>query len=195
MDLHRKTAWTIFEKGLAYRDFTPPYRRCGKSGAQEPGCSIWRRELPAPKVPPCRCRRAIRIAFSRAPRRRAVVRFADAVYGEQVRLRRTSKTSHCSVPMACRPTIWLPVRRFRPAHLPHPRQDHLSILTHILIFEAAGCKPPSSRTCVAGRADGTSFPRPPRSCVSVTLPRRWILSEASSIFFACSAGRPRTTAE
>src|ERR1700729_4152564 len=25
LDLHRRTAWTIFEKGLAYRDFTPAH--------------------------------------------------------------------------------------------------------------------------------------------------------------------------
>ena len=25
LDLHRKTAWAIFEKGLAYRDFTPAH--------------------------------------------------------------------------------------------------------------------------------------------------------------------------
>jgi glutamyl-tRNA synthetase len=35
IDLHRKTAWTIFEKGLAYRDFTPAHAGdADKSGAQ-----------------------------------------------------------------------------------------------------------------------------------------------------------------
>src|SRR5271154_11899 len=35
IDLHRKTAWTIFEKGLAYRDFTPAHTGdAEKSGAQ-----------------------------------------------------------------------------------------------------------------------------------------------------------------
>src|SRR5271166_2143585 len=32
--LHRKTAWAIFEKGLAYRDFTPAHTDLEKSGAQ-----------------------------------------------------------------------------------------------------------------------------------------------------------------
>src|SRR3984893_9908716 len=35
IDLHRKSAWTIFEKGLAYRDFTPAHTGdAEKSGAQ-----------------------------------------------------------------------------------------------------------------------------------------------------------------
>src|ERR1700693_5420656 len=35
IELHRKTAWTIFEKGLAYRDFTPAHTGdVEKSGAQ-----------------------------------------------------------------------------------------------------------------------------------------------------------------
>ena len=35
IELHRKTAWAIFEKGLAYRDFTPRMRGTAeKSGAQ-----------------------------------------------------------------------------------------------------------------------------------------------------------------
>ena len=35
IELHRKTAWTIFEKGLVYRDFTPAHTGDSeKSGAQ-----------------------------------------------------------------------------------------------------------------------------------------------------------------
>ena len=35
IELHRKTAWEIFEKGLAYRDFTPAHTGdAEKSGAQ-----------------------------------------------------------------------------------------------------------------------------------------------------------------
>src|ERR1700693_3725100 len=35
IELHRKTAWAIFEKGLAYRDFTPAHTGdVEKSGAQ-----------------------------------------------------------------------------------------------------------------------------------------------------------------
>ena len=35
IELHRQTAWTIFEKGLAYRDFTPAHTGdAEKSGAQ-----------------------------------------------------------------------------------------------------------------------------------------------------------------
>src|ERR1700723_4753281 len=89
LELHRKTAWGIFEKGLAYRDFTPAHTGdAEKSGAQgtwlfNPGA----RELSKPESD----RRAaagepFALRF-RVPREPGLqVRFTDAVYGEQVKL-------------------------------------------------------------------------------------------------------------
>src|ERR1700688_1295824 len=85
IELHRKTAWTIFEKGLAYRDFTPAHTGdAEKSGAQ--GTWLFNpnaRELSRPESD----RRAaagepFALRF-RVPRDGGVVRFTDAVYGEQ----------------------------------------------------------------------------------------------------------------
>ena len=88
IELHRKTAWTIFEKGLAYRDFTPAHTGdAEKSGAQgtwlfNPGA----RELSRAESD----RRAaagepFALRF-RVPRENEqLVRFTDAVYGEQVK--------------------------------------------------------------------------------------------------------------
>src|SRR6201993_2188806 len=84
--LHQKTAWDIFEKDLAYRDFTPAHTGdAEKSGAQgtwlfNPGM----RELP----PEESARRAaagepFALRF-RVPRDSGEeIRFTDAVYGEQ----------------------------------------------------------------------------------------------------------------
>ena len=83
--LHRQMAEGIFQKGLAYRDFTPAHTGDSeKSGAQgtwlfNPGM----RELPREESD----RRAaagekFALRF-RVPRDGQVVRFADAVYGEQ----------------------------------------------------------------------------------------------------------------
>ena len=75
LDLHRKIAWKIFEKGLAYRDFTPAHTGDGeKSGAQgtwlfNPGA----RELSRGRKRPARGGgRAFCVAFSRAARGRPV---------------------------------------------------------------------------------------------------------------------------
>src|SRR6202162_2037686 len=88
IDLHRKTAWTIFEKGLAYRDFTPAHTGdVEKSGAQgtwlfNPGA----RELSRDESDR---RAAAREPFAlrfRVPREGGqLVRFTDAVYGEPVK--------------------------------------------------------------------------------------------------------------
>ncbi len=71
VDLHRKTAWAIFEQGLAYRDFTPAHTSdAEKSGSQgtwlfNPGRAKFRlpkvtgallRESPLPCVFACRAR-------------------------------------------------------------------------------------------------------------------------------------------
>src|SRR6202522_2394411 len=148
LDLHAKIAWSIFEKGVAYRDFTPAHTGdAEKSGAQgtwlfNPGA----RELSAAES---NCRAAAGEPFAlrfRVPREGGqVVRFADAVYGEQVKgaddiedfaLLRSDgmPTYHLA---SCADDADL-----RISHIIRG-QDHLSnTFKHVLIFEAAGSTPP-----------------------------------------------------
>jgi glutamyl-tRNA synthetase len=146
--LHRQMAETIFQKGLAYRDFTPAHTGDSeKSGAQgtwlfNPGM----RELSRQESD----RRAAAgepFAFRfRVPREGGqVVRFTDAVYGEQVKaaadiedfalLRSDSMpTYHLA---SCADDADL-----RISHIIRG-QDHLTnTFKHVLIFEAAGFTPP-----------------------------------------------------
>ena len=142
--LHRQIADTIFQKGLAYRDFTPAHSGDGeRSGANQtwlfnPGM----RELPRAESD----RRAaagehFALRF-RVPRGLGEeVRFTDAVYGEQVKaaddiedfaLLRSDgmPTYHLA---SCADDIDL-----RISHIIRG-QDHLSnTYKHVLILEAAG---------------------------------------------------------
>jgi glutamyl-tRNA synthetase len=146
--LHRKTAETIFEKGLAYRDFTPAHTGDSeKSGAQgtwlfNPGM----RELSRAESD----RRAaagepFALRF-RVPRESGrPVRFTDAVYGEQMKsaadiedfaLLRSDgmPTYHLA---SCADDADLQI-----THIIRG-QDHLTnTFKHVLIFEAAGATPP-----------------------------------------------------
>jgi len=148
LELHRKIAWAIFEKGLAYRDFTPAHvGESEKSGAQgtwlfNPGM----RELSRSESD----RRAaagepFALRF-RVPRESGEqIRFNDAVYGEQAKaaadiedfaLLRSDgmPTYHLA---SCADDIDL-----RISHIIRG-QDHLSnTFKHVLIFEAAGAKAP-----------------------------------------------------
>ncbi len=148
IELHRLTAWMIFEKGLAYRDFTPAHTGdTEKSGAQgtwlfNPGA----RELSRAESD----RRAaagepFALRF-RVPREGGrLVRFNDAVYGEQVKsaadiedfaLLRSDgmPTYHLA---SCADDADL-----RISHIIRG-QDHLTnTFKHVLIFEAAGFVPP-----------------------------------------------------
>jgi glutamyl-tRNA synthetase len=146
-DLHRRTAENIFQKGLAYRDFTPAHTGDSeRSGAQgtwlfNPGM----RELSRAESD----RRAaagepFALRF-RVPRDGGVVRFTDAVYGEQMKagadiedfaLLRSDgmPTYHLA---SCADDADL-----RISHIIRG-QDHLSnTYKHVLIFEAAGFTPP-----------------------------------------------------
>jgi glutamyl-tRNA synthetase len=148
LDLHRQIAWTIFEKGLAYRDFTPAHTSdAEKSGAQgtwlfNPGA----RELSHAESD----RRAaagepFALRFHVPREAGQLVRFADAVYGEQVKaaadiedfaLLRSDgmPTYHLA---SCADDADLGI-----SHIIRG-QDHLSnTFKHVLIFEAAGCEPP-----------------------------------------------------
>jgi len=148
IELHRKTAWTIFEKGLAYRDFTPAHTGDGeKSGAQgtwlfNPGA----RELSRAESD----RRAaagepFALRF-RVPREGGqVVRFADAVYGEQLKAAADIE-DFALLRSDGMPTYHLAScaddADLRISHIIRG-QDHLTnTFKHVLIFEAAGFTPP-----------------------------------------------------
>jgi glutamyl-tRNA synthetase len=196
IDLHRKTAWAIFEKGLAYRDFTPAHTGdAEKSGAQgtwlfNPGA----RELSRAESD---CRAAAGEPFAlrfRVPREGGqVVRFADAVYGEQVKsaadiedfaLLRSDgmPTYHLA---SCADDADL-----RISHIIRG-QDHLSnTYKHVLIFEAAGCTPPQfAHLPLLVAPDGTKLSKRRHGpVVSVTTYRdAGFLSEAF-INFLCLLG-------
>jgi len=147
-ELHRKTAWAIFEKGLAYRDFTPAHTGdAEKSGAQgtwlfNPGALQVSREESDRRAA---AGEPFALRF-RVPRESGqVVRFADAVYGEQVKaaadiedfaLLRSDgmPTYHLA---SCADDADLKI-----SHIIRG-QDHLTnTFKHVLIFEAADCTPP-----------------------------------------------------
>src|SRR5579863_9473116 len=146
--LHRQTAETIFQKGLAYRDFTPAHTgESERSGAQgtwlfNPGMRELSREESDRRAATGE-RFALRF---RVPREGGqVVRFTDAVYGEQVKagadiedfaLLRSDgmPTYHLA---SCADDADLNI-----THIIRG-QDHLSnTFKHVLIFEAAGYTSP-----------------------------------------------------
>lgn len=163
LELHRKVAWSIFDKGLAYRDFTPA--RTGeseKSGAQ--GTWLFNPDMRELSGEESDRRAAAGEPFAlrfRVPRDEAMwgqppsaVRFAegkltvhfdDAVYGEQ-----TKATADIEDFALLRsdgmPTYHLAScaddADLRISHIIRG-QDHLTnTFKHVLIFEAAGYTPP-----------------------------------------------------
>ena len=145
--LHRQMAEAIFQKGLAYRDFTPAHTGDSeKSGAQgtwlfNPGMREMSREESD--------RRAAGESFAlrfRVPREPGqVVRFTDAVYGEQM------KAGADIEDFALLRSDGMPTYHLASCaddadlHISHiiRGQDHLSnTFKHVLIFEAAGYTPP-----------------------------------------------------
>jgi glutamyl-tRNA synthetase len=148
LDLHRKTALAIFEKGLAYRDFTRAHvgdtERSGAAGTWlfNPGMRDLSKEESDRRAA---AGEPFALRF-RVPRGSgAMVRFNDAVYGEQVKasddiedfaLLRSDEmpTYHLA---SCADDADL-----RISHIIRG-QDHLSnTYKHVLIFEAAGYTPP-----------------------------------------------------
>jgi glutamyl-tRNA synthetase len=146
--LHRQMAEAIFRKGLAYRDFTPAHTGDSeKSGAQgtwlfNPGMRELSREESDRRAA---AGEPFALRF-RVPREGGqVVRFHDAVYGEQMKagadiedfaLLRSDgmPTYHLA---SCADDADL-----RISHIIRG-QDHLSnTFKHVLIFEAAGYTPP-----------------------------------------------------
>jgi glutamyl-tRNA synthetase len=147
-ELHRQMAEAIFQKGLAYRDFTPAHTGDSeRSGAQgtwlfNPGMRELSREESDRRAA---AGEPFALRF-RVPRDSGqVVRFTDAVYGEQIKagadiedfaLLRSDgmPTYHLA---SCADDADL-----RISHIIRG-QDHLSnTYKHVLIFEAAGFAPP-----------------------------------------------------
>jgi glutamyl-tRNA synthetase len=164
LDLHRKIAWSIFEKGLAYRDFTPAHTGdTEKSGAQgtwlfNPGARELSREDSDRRAA---TGEPFALRF-RVPRGKDaewipkssnvqwngdawVIRFGDAVYGlqgkntddiEDFALLRSDgmPTYHLA---SCADDADLRISNIIRG------QDHLTnTFKHILIFQAAGFTPP-----------------------------------------------------
>ena len=145
--LHRQMAEAIFQRDLAYRDFTPAHTGDSeKSGAQ--GTWLFNSKMRDMSREESDRRAAAGEPFAlrfRVPRDGRVVRFTDAVYGEQVKsgadiedfaLMRSdgNPTYHLA---SCADDADL-----RISHIIRG-QDHLSnTFKHVLIFEAAGYTPP-----------------------------------------------------
>jgi glutamyl-tRNA synthetase len=196
IDLHRKTAWTIFEKGLAYRDFTPAHTGdAEKSGAQGTWlCNPGARELSRAESD----RRAaagepFALRF-RVPREGGqLVQFADAVYGEQVKAAADIE-DFALLRSDGMPTYHLAScaddADLRISHIIRG-QDHLTnTFKHLLIFEAAGATPPHfAHLPLLVAPDGTKLSKRRHGpVVSVTTYRdAGFLSEAF-INFLCLLG-------
>src|SRR5579862_8684639 len=194
--LHRQMAETIFKKGLAYRDFTPAHTGDSeRSGAQ--GTWLFNPGMREISRAESERRAAAGEPFAlrfRVPRESGeLVRFTDAVYGEQVKsgadiedfaLLRSdgNPTYHLA---SCADDADL-----RISHIIRG-QDHLSnTYKHVLIFEAAGYAPPQfAHLPLLVAPDGTKLSkRKHGSVVSVTTYRdAGFLSEAF-INFLCLLG-------
>ena len=148
VELHRRMAWSIFEKGLAYRDFTPAHTGDSeRSGAQgtwlfNPGM----RELSPEESDRCAAAGEPFALRFRVPREGAqMVRFDDAVYGPQ------EKAAADIEDFALLRSDGMPTYHLascaddadlRISHIIRG-QDHLSnTYKHVLIFAAAGFTPP-----------------------------------------------------
>jgi glutamyl-tRNA synthetase len=148
LDLHRRAAEAIFQKDLAYRDFTPPQTADGeKSGAQ--GTWLFNAGMRELSRAESDRRAASGEPFAlrfRVPREsRDTVEFADAVYGPQ------SKSTADIEDFALLRSDGMPTYHLGSCaddadlHISHiiRGQDHLSnTFKHALIFEALDAAPP-----------------------------------------------------
>lgn len=194
--LHQKTAWTIYENGLAYRDFTPAHAGdTEKSGAQgtwlfNPGMRELSREESERRAA---AGEPFAVRF-RVPRGTgSTVRFLDAVYGEQVKaaddiedfaLLRSDgmPTYHLA---SCADDADL-----RIDHIIRG-QDHLTnTFKHVLIFQAAGFTPPEfAHLPLLVAPDGTKLSkRRHGTVVSVTTYRDAGFLPQAFINFLCLLG-------
>jgi glutamyl-tRNA synthetase len=146
--LHQKTAWAIFDNGLAYRDFTPAHTGdTEKSGAQ--GAWLFNPGMRELSQEESDRRAAAGEPFAlrfRVPRGTGEeVRFADAVYGDQ------RKAAADIEDFALLRSDGMPTYHLASCaddadlHITHiiRGQDHLTnTFKHVLIFEAAGAQAP-----------------------------------------------------
>ncbi len=145
--LHRQMAETIFEKDLAYRDFTPAHTGDSeRSGAQ--GTWLFNPRMRELSREESDRRAAAGEPFAlryRVPREGQMVRFTDAVYGEQM------KAGADIEDFALLRSDGMPTYHLASCaddadlHISHiiRGQDHLSnTYKHVLIFEAAGLAAP-----------------------------------------------------
>jgi glutamyl-tRNA synthetase len=193
LELHLQTAETIFRRGLAYRDFTPASaeKSESKGGWQfNPGM----RELSKEESD----RRAtagepfaLRFRVPREPGQ--IVRFKDAVYGEQ-----TKSTADMEDFALLRsdgmPTYHLAScaddADLRISHIIRG-QDHLTnTFKHVLIFEAAGAVPPQfAHLPLLVAPDGTKLSKRKHGpVVSVTTYRDAGFVPEAFINFLCLLG-------
>jgi glutamyl-tRNA synthetase len=196
IELHQKMAWSIFGKGLAYRDFTPAHTGdAEKSGAQ----GTWLFNKDARELSRVESDRraaagepfALRFRVPRDDER--TVRFVDAVYGEQ------EKATADIEDFALLRSDGMPTYHLascaddadlRISHVIRG-QDHLTnTFKHVLIFEAAGFAPPQfAHLPLLVAPDGTKLSKRRHGpVVSVTTYRdAGFLSEAF-INFLCLLG-------
>jgi len=146
--LHQKTAWAIFERGLAYRDFTPAHTGdAEKSGAQ--GTWLFNAGMRELSREESDRRAAAGGPFAlrfRVPRETGEeVRFTDAVYGQQVKAAADIE-DFALLRSDGMPTYHLAScaddADLRITHIIRG-QDHLTnTFKHVLIFQAAGAALP-----------------------------------------------------
>jgi glutamyl-tRNA synthetase len=146
--LHRQTAEAIYQKGLAYRDFTPAQAgETEKSGAH--GTWLFNPDMRALAREESDRRAAAGEPFAlrfRVPRETVEqIRFKDGVYGEQAKA--TADIEDFALLRSDgMPTYHLAScaddADLRISHIIRG-QDHLTnTFKHVLIFEAAGARPP-----------------------------------------------------
>src|SRR5580704_12615853 len=194
--LHRQMADTIFQKGLAYRDFTPAAhgRDSERSGA--PGTGLFQDGMRALSREESDRRAAAGEPFAlrfRVPREGGFVRFTDAVYGEQVKAGADIE-DFALLRSEGMPTYHLAScaddADLRISHIIRG-QDHLSnTYKHVLIFEAAGFQPPQfAHLPLLVAPDGTKLStRRHGAVVSVTTYRDAGFLPEAFINFLCLLG-------
>src|SRR5690349_2770151 len=194
--LHRAMADAIFHKGLAYRDFTPAHEgESTKSVAQGP----WLFNADARNMSREESDRraaagepfALRFRVPCEPER--VIRFNDAVYGEQAKS--TADIEDFALLRSDRmPTYHMAScaddADLRTSHIIRG-QDHLTnTFKHILIFEAAGVSPPQfAHLPLLVAPDGTKLSKRKHGpVVSVTTYRDAGFLPEAFINFLCLLG-------
>jgi glutamyl-tRNA synthetase len=196
LDLHAKTAETIFRNGWAYRDFTPA---AGDEGEKPRGEGAWlfnpgMREL-SPEESDRRAAAGepfvLRFRVPRDPVR--IVRFTDAVYGEQ------SKSTADIEDFALLRSNGAPTYHLascaddadlRISHIIRG-QDHLTnTFKHVLIFEAAGAAVPTfAHLPLLIAPDGTKLSKRRHGpVVSVTTYRDYGFLAHAFVNFVCLLG-------